>query len=318
MNSDSSSRRDQPQVVKVTLLLRGGHEHTIFLHPEHSLLKQLVSAVVTRGQSVADNQTGYFQIPVDQGYASLIVGRNDVIGIITQPPIVLQSPPVEQSLTSEVKSLEEANKIVVNPEDSPTSSETIPSSFVQLHNILSDQEVTKLLDYVFTREVKFVPTQTSTQDVNYRQSFILYEFPEFASLMQERISELLPDVLTQFNIPLFKPSQIEVQLTAHNDGNYYKVHNDNGSPDTATRQLTYVYYFYQTPKPFTGGELRIYDSRIKNGYYIKAETFKDVEPINNSIVLFPSGYLHEVLPIRCPSKDFTDSRFTINGWVRRD
>jgi SM-20-related protein len=34
-------------------------------------------------------------------------------------------------------------------------------------------------------------------------------------------------------------------------------------------------------------------------------------------VLFPSQYLHEVLPVRCPSHQFVDSRFTLNGWVRQ-
>jgi SM-20-related protein len=35
------------------------------------------------------------------------------------------------------------------------------------------------------------------------------------------------------------------------------------------------------------------------------------------LVVFPSRYLHEVLPVSCPSQTFADSRFTINGWVRR-
>ncbi|MGB8690572.1 MAG: proline hydroxylase, partial [Microcoleus sp.] len=34
-------------------------------------------------------------------------------------------------------------------------------------------------------------------------------------------------------------------------------------------------------------------------------------------VFFLSRYMHEVLPVSCPSKAFADSRFTINGWVRR-
>jgi Rps23 Pro-64 3,4-dihydroxylase Tpa1-like proline 4-hydroxylase len=118
-------------------------------------------------------------------------------------------------------------------------------------------------------------------------------------------------------MPPFVVSQIEAQLTAHNDGQFYKVHNDNGSQDTATRELTYVYYFYQDPKPFTGGELVIYDSKVQNNYYVQAESYKMVEPRNNSIVFFLSRYMHEVLPIRCPSQEFVNSRFTINGWIRR-
>lgn len=95
------------------------------------------------------------------------------------------------------------------------------------------------------------------------------------------------------------------------------MHNDNGSSETQNRELTYVYYFYREPKPFSGGELLLYDSKIENNYYVQADSFKTVEPRNNSIVFFPSRYLHEVKLVSCPSKAFADSRFTINGWIRR-
>ena len=136
-------------------------------------------------------------------------------------------------------------------------------------------------------------------------------------MILKRIQAIIPDILSKLNLSPFSVSQIESQLTAHNDGNYYKLHNDNGSPDTATRELTYVYYFYQEPKPFSGGELLVYDSKIENNVYVNAETFKTVEPRNNSIIFFLSRYMHEVLPVNCPSQAFGDSRFTINGWVRR-
>jgi excisionase family DNA binding protein len=35
-------------------------------------------------------------------------------------------------------------------------------------------------------------------------------------------------------------------------------------------------------------------------------------------VLFPSCYDHEVLPVRCPSRKFVSSRFTVNGWIIRE
>ena len=56
-----------------------------------------------------------------------------------------------------------------------------------------------------------------------------------------------------------------MQLTAHNDGCYYKIHNDAGSEKTANREISYVYYFYQEPKAFSGGELKIYDTELKGG-----------------------------------------------------
>ncbi len=117
-------------------------------------------------------------------------------------------------------------------------------------------------------------------------------------------------------MPSFPISQIETQLTAHSDGHYYQIHNDNGSSDTANRKLTYVYYYRQEANSFSGGELRLYDSKLENNYLVKADSFKDIEPRHNSIIFFPSYCMHEVLPIHCPSRKFVDSRFTINGWVR--
>lgn len=162
-----------------------------------------------------------------------------------------------------------------------------------------------------------MPTSTATDEVNYRRSSVLYSFPEFAELIRDRIQSVALDIFRTLELPPFSVDYIESQLTAHNDGNYYKVHNDNGSSNTATRELTYVYYFHREPKPFLGGELVIYDSKIENTYYVNADSFKTIEPRNNSIVFFLSRYMHEVLPVSCLSRSFQDSRFTINGWIHR-
>lgn len=194
--------------------------------------------------------------------------------------------------------------------------DVLPSQYIQLDNFLSQAEEDRLLDYVTYHESNFLPTSTSSKDTDYRRSLVLHSFPEFSQLITERIKTILSFICNKLDILPFNISAIEAQLTAHNDGNYYKIHNDNGSPDTANREFTYVYYFYREPKPFSGGELRIYDSKIENNFYIAASSFKTVEPRNNSIVFFRSRCLHEVLPVSCPSKSFTNSRFTINGWVR--
>jgi SM-20-related protein len=197
------------------------------------------------------------------------------------------------------------------------NSDILPSYYIQIDNFLTPEEHQMLLNYVLEQEAYFVPTSTSTSEINYRQSMVLYSFPDFSELILKRIEANIPDVIARLGIPSFPISYIESQLTAHNDGNYYKIHNDNGSPETILRELTYVYYFYRQPKYFTGGELLIYDSKIANSLYINSESFQTVEPRNNSIVFFLSRYMHEVLPVICPSKVFADSRFSINGWVNR-
>jgi Rps23 Pro-64 3,4-dihydroxylase Tpa1-like proline 4-hydroxylase len=193
----------------------------------------------------------------------------------------------------------------------------LPSYYLQIDNFLTPDEHHMLLNYVLEKEAYFVPTTTSTNEINYRQSMVLYSFPEFSELMLKRVEAIVPDVISRLELPSFSINYIESQLTAHNDGNFYKIHNDNGSPETILRELTYVYYFYREPKHFSGGELLIYDSNISNSFYVNSDSFKKVEPHNNSIVFFLSRYMHEVLPVICPSQAFADSRFTINGWVNR-
>ncbi len=202
---------------------------------------------------------------------------------------------------------------------SPTSQtqEVLPSYFAQVENFLTPAQVQNLIKYVLEREAKFEPTSNSANDPNYRRSSFLPFFPEFSELIVNRIRDMMPYIITYLGLPSFTVGDIESQLTAHNDGNYYKIHNDNGSPDSATRELTYVYYFNRQPKSFTGGELLIYDSKIENNFYVGASSYHTVQPIHNSIVFFLSRYMHEVKPVNCPSKHFANSRFTINGWVRR-
>ncbi|PZO36789.1 MAG: hypothetical protein DCF19_20645 [Pseudanabaena frigida] len=198
----------------------------------------------------------------------------------------------------------------------PTDAEIIPSPYALIEDFLSPTQLKELLHYSINKQPEFIPTSNSANDPNYRRSFFLSNFPEFSELMIGLIRKIAPQIITHLDIKKFTIGQIESQMTAHNHGNFYKVHNDNGSPDSATRVLTYVYYYHRQPKSFTGGELVIYDSKIENGYSVSAKSHKVIQPTNNTIVFFPSQCMHEVLPVSCPTEYFADSRFTINGWVR--
>jgi len=196
------------------------------------------------------------------------------------------------------------------------NSEIMPSPYALIENFLPEHQLEELLRYSIYKQPEFVPTTNSANDPNYRRSFYLTQFPEFSELMINLVRKITPKIITHLNTKNFAIGQIESQMTAHNHGNYYKIHNDNGSPDSSNRVLSYVYYYYKEPKAFTGGELIIYDSKIENGFSVAAESHKIIQPTNNTIVFFPSHCMHEVLPVSCPSEYFADSRFTINGWVR--
>ncbi|MDZ8068953.1 MAG: 2OG-Fe(II) oxygenase [Nostoc sp. DedQUE08] len=290
-----ASQQFESKDVKVQVLLTGGHQYTVYLKSDAPILHSLLTTVVARAYKQESELQNLFQIPINEGRSVLCFPSEHLIGVVTEPPIFVQ----------------QSDKIQLQ------NDYILASDYIQIDNFLKPEEHKNLVEYILKKESDFLPSNTSTNDINYRQSMVIYSFPEFSELILKRIQAMIPDILSKLNLPSFSVSQIESQLTAHNDGNYYKLHNDNGSSDTATRELTYVYYFYQEPKSFSGGELLIYDSKIENNVYVNAETFKTVEPRNNSIVFFLSRYMHEVLPVNCPSQAFGDSRFTINGWVRR-
>ncbi|ANS70158.1 oxygenase [Streptomyces lincolnensis] len=117
-------------------------------------------------------------------------------------------------------------------------------------------------------------------------------------------------------------------LNVHNDGDFYRAHQDVSSHDVAKgvraakRVVTFVYYLHRTPAPFTGGDLRMYDSALPlnaehDGLRREDCTYRDYAPDHNSVVFFLPSALHEVRPVSCPSGHYADSRFAINGWLCR-
>ncbi|AFZ53173.1 2OG-Fe(II) oxygenase [Cyanobacterium aponinum] len=201
-------------------------------------------------------------------------------------------------------------------------SKEFKNNSIQINNFLSEQENKQLLNFIIRNKNQF---QSATlhedyqnlgrKEENYRLSSVLFDFPEWETIMRDRISSILPDVIDKLGIPPFPVAHIEAQITAHNDHNYFKLHNDNGTLESSGRVLTFVYYLCQEPQPFTGGELKIYNSTSPEN--LKPDSIKTIEPINNSIVFFLSQYMHEVRPVNCPSQDFAHSRFTVNGWIWR-
>jgi SM-20-related protein len=191
--------------------------------------------------------------------------------------------------------------------------------FVALQEFLSSTQHAELVQLTLAAQSRFKPSSTAGGSGRRRSSLVLYEDARISEMMIARLNQALPDVVRRLGIVRAANATgapaVDCQVTAHNDGDFYGMHNDAGAVGLQHRTISYVYYFRTSPKPFRGGELRLYEVAIKNGVYDAGDEHWLIEPKDNSVVFFPSHTMHEVLPVTCPSKQFADSRFTVNGWI---
>ena len=138
---------------------------------------------------------------------------------------------------------------------------------------------------------------------------------EVRPLVVPRLRRILPCVLARLGMESLERHRIELHVTVHLAGGYYRPHSDNSSHFHHPRKITYVYYFHREPKRFSGGDLLLYDTDLETGSF-DCNFFSRIKPHHNSLVMFPSSYVHEITPVEGDSQDFADGRFTVNGWVR--
>jgi|SRR5208283_1796706 len=298
--------------IKVKLLLAGGQSATLVVPPEHPLLAQLLATIATEGDASASR---VFQIPMEGGRTSLAFAAHQLVGVITDPAVLMHSDAVEEKPAPAFASPAVAALAAASAAQGLGG--LVRHPIVQLDGFLSGAEVAWLLELALASESRFVPSQVSDRKEDYRRSLAFDAPDELRRLMLGKIRAVLPDVMPQLRLGQFPVGTIDCQLTANVDGSYFKVHTDAARNETIKRQFTYVYYFHREPKGFSGGELRIYDDMIRNGKLAATDSFQVVEPRHNSIVFFQAATMHEVMPVSVPSRQFRDARFTVNGWIER-
>ncbi len=208
-----------------------------------------------------------------------------------------------------------------------------PAPFVFLRDFLPRSFHETLLPFVLSVRDKLVPAmvvggEQGEYKPQTRESLDLPGEWEVKKRIHQHVRAVLPDVLPRLHVPPFEISQLEVKVRAYLDGHFFRVHMDcppkqqtdvpNRQTNVPNRQVSYVYFFHKLPRAYSGGELLLFDSDpdVDKSQYTTAR-FTRVVPEDNSIVFFPSAYWHSVIPVSCPSKEYADSRFVINGHVSR-
>lgn len=201
----------------------------------------------------------------------------------------------------------------------------------QLLGFLSAEEHRALLDHVLGGESEFAPaTIISGRDGSanelrpeLRVASTWRDLGPLRPMLEQRLMDALPEVRGRIGGGGPIPTSLELELAAHGDGAHFRPHTDTSlgsgrrsiGVDGGDRLISGVYYFHAQPKRFSGGQLRLFRFGLdlaagepEPGDYL------DLEPIDNSLVVFPSWAAHEVRTVRCPSRRFADYRFALNCW----
>jgi len=196
------------------------------------------------------------------------------------------------------------------------------SAYLHLENLLPAEQVSALIDFVRSNEAQLQPSGVlaapGDEHVEVRRSKTLFALDEIWPFFEQQLHGLLPTIRKELGIPWFQLHHVERQLTVHEDGDFFGLHNDSGGPQVATRALTWVYYFNCEPKGFEGGALRIYDSVERDGILYAGDDFIELEPTSNSVIFFPPWVHHEVLPVRSAASGLEGCRMTVNGWFHTE
>ena len=226
----------------------------------------------------------------------------------------------EESLHQKIRQGSSENEYGIAVMDSTAA---IRSQCVILDEFLAPQEMEALLCYTMDHEAEFRSSevispngQPGTVDYSHRRSRVLMKLGAQEEIIMNRVRAVLPRVLEELQIEEFPITRTEVQITASNDGDFFRAHCDDAQEKIASRRMTFVYFFHREPRQFEGGELRLYDSR-KGEHPLGKGGYQTIVPQQNQIVFFPCSTLHEITPVRCQSRAFADSRFTANGWLHR-
>ena len=170
--------------------------------------------------------------------------------------------------------------------------------FVCIRDFLSRAERERLLSAALAMQGLFAPAGVGAgADRKVRpleRHALAAKLPSRAGVcawLVPKLRKALPKVSMLLRIDSLDMCRMGLTMVAHPDGGFGASHRDPTS-------LSAVCYFHRDPRPFSGGDLLLYDTEVETGRCSVSE-FSRVEPIAGSIVFYPGYYAHEVVPVGC-------------------
>lgn len=294
--------------IEVEINLRSGQSFRGILPSNSPILGSLYNSLASSQQSHSDMPATLLQFPLEDGTKACSFMSSALESIVTKPPVLINHTEQEAQQQS----------IVTPMRQQP---------YVMIEDFLTPAENQQVLEYALENESNFEGSTVLTEDgrnkdPEHRRSRVLFaiQSSKWNELFSQRLKLHLTHIAPTLGLDAHRLVPKELQLTASNDGDFFKAHADSSdtNEDVAKRVLTFVYYFHKSTQSYSGGNLLFHRSYADSLQSQQSVPPIAVPPRNNCLVAFSSDTMHEVDIVRCPSGDFSDSRFTINGWLRYD
>ncbi len=195
---------------------------------------------------------------------------------------------------------------------------TVPLIIVD--DFLTPDLINALYRYTLDNKDKFREANIDSNNPYYapdkRATMVLDDLEQHKSLFVNFLYDNFDSFCKILEISSFKISKIEIKITNHVDGGFFRTHADNTALfGESGRVISWLYYFHRQPIQFDGGDLFAFDTDIENQSY-KDGSFTKIEAKHNRFVLMPSCYYHTVSPTTLPSGNFDDGRMAVAGHIR--
>ena len=197
----------------------------------------------------------------------------------------------------------------------PPAQAVWPAPFVRVRNFLPPDEHQALLALLLAGREHFsglAGVDSGYIDESARHSFVANAriIDEVRPGFEPRLRRLVANALPRLGMADLGERHFEVRASVYPAGGFFVAHSDGRKAmgEYEVRRINCLYYLHRQPKPFRGGDLLLHDGEVAN-------TFTRIEPLDNSIVLFPSRCVHEVTLVEGDPDDFGAGRFSVTGYV---
>ena len=193
-----------------------------------------------------------------------------------------------------------------------------PAPFVRIMDFLSPAEHRRVSTRVLAMRASFSPARTGVGAdrkvrTDKRRGLMIENVAdeELVSILVPKVRGMLPEVRKRLRLEAHNHPLSVLHVNAYLDGGFGQPHQDSRIFGGYEREgLFCICFFHRRPKVFSGGDLLLYDTDIEKGCS-RRFSFSRIEPVANSMVIYPDGYMHGITPVQCGTDEFADGRFSV-------